>query len=101
MKTFYIISLKHTQSSDDYITLWRPNDRGYCYSKEEAGEYDSPQKDYHDSEGNMPISTEDADKLFISVNYDGHPKRMIPNCKAIWKQLGVKLYKNSLIKIKL
>jgi hypothetical protein len=29
---YYIISLKHTQKHDKYITLWRPENCGYCHS---------------------------------------------------------------------
>jgi len=90
---YYIISLKHTEKRDEYITLWRPNNAGYCYSKESAGTYEIPEKGYHDSDDNMPLSEEKADKLFIIANYDGTEKHMIPNCSAVWKQLGIKITK--------
>ena len=37
---YYIVSVKHTQSDDPYITLWNPNNAGYCYRTEAAGQYD-------------------------------------------------------------
>lgn len=97
---YYIISLTHTNKSDKYITLWRPNNKGYCYSKENAGIYETPKEGYHDSEDNMPISKEQADKLFVSLPYEGEEKLMIINTKAVWEVLGVKMGKNGLSKIK-
>ncbi|MCL1671738.1 hypothetical protein [Elizabethkingia ursingii] len=96
----YIISLTHTRRHEEYITLWRSNNAGYCYSKENAGVYESPEKGYHDSDDNMPISVEDADKLFQKLPYDGIEKDMIPNNKETWGLLGVKMTKNGLIKVK-
>lgn len=36
---FYILSLKHSAKHDDYITLWRPDDRGYTIYLPYAGKY--------------------------------------------------------------
>ena len=94
----YIISLTHTNKIDKYITLWRPNNKGYCYSKDNAGVYEIPIKYYHDSDDNMPITTEQADKLFLTMPYDGVEKLMIPNIKLVWDILGVKMSKNGLQK---
>lgn len=96
----YIISLKHTNKGDQFITLWRPNDAGYCWFKEDAGKYAKPKKDYHDSDDSIPITFEDAEKLFILITYDGELKHCIPNCSAVWKQLCVKMVKGNLIKLK-
>lgn len=38
----YIVSLTHTMRHEKYVTLWRPNNSGYCYSKEMAGFYETP-----------------------------------------------------------
>jgi len=100
---YFIISLTHTNKGDKYITLWRPNNAGYCYSKESAGRYETPQKDYHDSETNMPISEEVADELFIYAKYDfnGEKLHLIPNCGAVWNSLGIKMTKHGLQKLPL
>lgn len=37
MADFYVISVHHTQRRDRYITLWRPDDRGYCWRTIVAG----------------------------------------------------------------
>jgi hypothetical protein len=36
---YHIISLKHTKSNDTYLTLWRPDSKGYCWPISMAGEY--------------------------------------------------------------
>lgn len=28
---FYVISVKHSHKRDRFITVWRPDNRGYCY----------------------------------------------------------------------
>lgn len=96
----YIISLTHTNRSDKYITLWRHDNKGYCYSKDNAGIYEHPKEGYHDNEDNMPINVEQADKLFLMIPYDGVDKLMIPNVKLVWDVLGVKMGRNGLKKIK-
>lgn len=93
---FYILSLTHTMKHDKYITLWRPNNSGYCYSKEMAGQYDKPEKGYHDSEDNMPIHDFEADRLFLKLPYDGELRNMIPNAPAVWEALKVKMTRNGL-----
>lgn len=96
---FYIISLRHTNKKDSYMTLWRPEDKGYCYAKEHAGIYDVPKKGYHDNEDNMPISIDcDLFMTVFDVMDNGKAVRRIPNCKAVWDQIGVKLTKNGLIR---
>ncbi|MEH0153758.1 hypothetical protein V6R21_06390 [Limibacter armeniacum] len=95
---YYIISLCHTSKHEQYLTLWRPNNAGYCYSKEQAGVYESPEKGYHDSDSNMPIKVEEADKLFQHLPYDNVMKYMIPNTREVWKSLNVKMTKHGLVK---
>lgn len=31
MKSYYIVSLKHTSKADSAFTLWRPDSKGYCW----------------------------------------------------------------------
>ena len=38
-RTFIVLSLKHTHRRHKAITLWRPNDSGYCWTLERAGIY--------------------------------------------------------------
>lgn len=97
--SYYIISLKHTHKGDGYITLWRPNNAGYCLSKEFAGVYETPEVGYHNSDGNMPISVEEADKLFLKLPYDDLEKHLIPNIKGVWDVLNVRMTRNGLVKL--
>ena len=95
-----IISLYHTMRHEKYITLWRPNNAGYCYNKEIAGIYDNPEKGYHDSDLNMPIDKEMQEKLFtIKVMVNGKWQTRIPNDKTTWKILNVKMTRDGLKKI--
>lgn len=95
---YYIISLHHTQKHEKFLTLWRPDNAGYCYSKEQAGVYEIPVPGYHDSDTDMPISVDAADGLFIKANWDNVNRYMIPNCAAVWDPLGVRMTKNGLAK---
>lgn len=101
--SFFIISLRHTHRSDPYMTLWRPNDAGYCYAKENAGTYDEPKKGYHDNEDNMPISA-DFDYFMTVKNpkycgTEGGTRLMIPNCQAVWDEIGIKLTKKGFVRL--
>lgn len=96
---YYVISLQHTHSKDKFITLWRPNNRGYCFSRSQAGIYENPKEGYHKSDSNIAIPKDQGDKLFIEALYDGKPKMMIPNCKAVREVLKVKQTKRGLVKL--
>jgi len=39
VKEYYVISVAHTLREHRYITLWRPDDCGYCYRTISAGKY--------------------------------------------------------------
>jgi hypothetical protein len=40
-EVFVIVSAKHTQPRDKYITFWRPARKGYCWPLSWAGHYDA------------------------------------------------------------
>lgn len=40
---YYILSIKHSAATDDYITFWRPNDAGYTCYLPAAGKYSREQ----------------------------------------------------------
>jgi hypothetical protein len=100
MSMHYIICLTHTQKNEPFITLWRPDNAGYCWSKDWAGQYESPKEGYHDSADNLPILIEDAEKLFLTVNVEGAEHKRMPNCKAVWDALGVRMGRHNLEKQK-
>lgn len=89
--TYYLISLKHTAKNDDFITFWRPNDRGYTYYQEAAGKYTEIEEGYHQSENTIPIEVSKIEHLFVDSpsNYD--KGRVLPNTKENRKVLGISL----------
>lgn len=97
---YLILSLKHTRKGDEFITLWRPNNAGYCFSKQSAGIYFDYERGYHDSEGNLPLEEDKADNLFISALYDNKRLLMLPNIPTVHRELGLKWTKGTLTKLK-
>lgn len=41
----FIVSVKHTRRFHRYVTLWRPDCRGYCWPLPWAGQYSTEQVD--------------------------------------------------------
>jgi len=79
---YYIVSLKHTNRKDKYITLWRPKNAGYCWPLELAGVYDGYQHGYHNSgpTENVPVpAAEIPAKLLIK---DGLGRECMANNRA-------------------
>lgn len=95
----YVICLKHTNKSDPFLTLWRPDNKGYCQSLQLAGLYFNPEKGYHDSDDNMPVPTEIIERMATTVMYDGELKSFVPNNRYILAELGLKFKGNNLIKL--
>jgi hypothetical protein len=95
---YYIISLSHTHRHEPYITLWRPDNAGYCYSKERAGVYTEIEKGYHDSGSAMPIEKDKLTPFFLPLPYEGKTLNMILNSRPIWEALGLKMTENGLAK---
>lgn len=96
---YYIISLKHTNREDKYITLWRPNNSGYCYVKEDAGIYNEIEEGYHNCEGDsLPIELEKLDQFFTDsdIIFDNQIKKCIPNCREVWDPLNLKMTNSGL-----
>lgn len=77
---YYVISLEHTGKKDKYITLWRPENRGYAYPLELSGRYNGYEAGYHNSEDNVPIPCVDIHPKFII--HDDLGRMCIKNCKA-------------------
>ena len=97
---YYIISLKHTHKEDKHITLWRPDNSGYCYAQDQAGRYEEIIEGYHNGEGDsLPIEVEKLDGFFINSDIvsKNQVKRCIPNCKQVWDILNLKMTKQGLM----
>lgn len=85
---YYIISLKHTTERDEWLTLWRPDNKGYTIYKQSAGQYENPKEGYHNDGSNVPVHVDIADKLFRED--PDHPGSLaLPNTKANYKRLGI------------
>lgn len=99
MSCHIIISLKHTKKTDEYMTLWRPDNKGYCYALENAGLYEKLLKDYHDTENDMPITEDRAVRMSAQVSYEsGELVRVIYNTPSTHRMLGLKWKKGNLVR---
>ncbi len=79
------------------MTLWRPDNAGYCYSKEHAGLYKEIQEGYHDDDNVLPISEELANQMFEDVLYENkYPRKMISNNLTNRRKLKLR-YKNNFL----
>jgi len=99
---YYILSLLHSAKHEKFLTLWRPNNAGYCYSRQMAGVYERAEQGYHDNDGNMSIPVDEAHKLmnlFLLREFGYIPKYMIPNNKATLRKLKLKRVKGQLTRI--
>ncbi len=61
-----------------------------------AGLYDEVKEGYHNSHDNVSIPEITANGLFISICIEGQDVQRIPNCKAVWDQLGFRKGKHNL-----
>lgn len=74
----YIVSLKHTNKKDKFLTLWRPDNKGYCYPLELAGLYSVIEKGYHDDEGNKPVEATNP-VILTNIALDDEGRACIKN----------------------
>lgn len=90
---YIVISLKHTRRGDKAVTLWRPNDRGYCWRLEWAGRYPEQQVlghlgYYNSGCSNIAVPAELVEHLSCEVECgDGESAICLPNNRDIWRQL--------------
>jgi len=97
--SYIILALTHTSKDDSYITLWRPNNAGYCWSKENAGIYEDFIDGYHKNENHIPITVDEFDKMAgVFRTESGKTATCIPNNLSTRRLLGVKINQGFLIK---
>lgn len=96
----YLVSLKHTGVKDEVFTLWRPNNQGYCISLNMAGLYDNLEKGYHDSEETIPVESDILERMAFTVEIDYELKSFVPVNKFTLKELGLKVTRKGIVKIK-
>ncbi|MDF3868436.1 hypothetical protein P3W53_28530 [Pseudomonas denitrificans (nom. rej.)] len=93
MTEFIVISVKHTKRRHKAITLWRPADRGYCWTLERAGRYEEAHVlhslgYYNSGCTNIAVPLELAEQLAANVEYDTKEFGIcLPNDAATWQQL--------------
>jgi hypothetical protein len=78
---YCIVSFSHTNKTDKYITLWRPDNAGYCYPISFAGRYKGYERGYHDSDGNIPVPIVAIPKSFIVL--DDRERPCIKNTRTV------------------
>lgn len=90
----YIISKKWTGRKDAFLTLWRPNNSGYCFSDELAGKYTDEKiasnKEYYHHPLNLVIDETIIKPLLTPVFYENRHLNIIPNTAKNRKLLGIK-----------
>jgi hypothetical protein len=95
MTDFYVISLKHTRREDRYITLWKPNDRGYCFRTPNAGRY--PEETirahlgYYNTGTSIAVPCDIIDAITVMTTpadcLDGPDGPAVLNTRAKWQIL--------------
>lgn len=96
----YILSMKHTKKSDCFLTFWKPDSKGYCFSLNWAGLYENPKPGYHDYEDNMPVDSEIIERMGSTVMYEGQLKTMVPQNRYVLAELGLRRTSAGLRRIK-
>jgi len=97
--SYYIISVHHTHRSDPYITLWRPDDRGYSLATERAGRYAEEhvlgRLGYYNSGcSNVAVRCDVLDKVSVPVKagmIDGDAGQVVLNTAKNWKLIVASL----------
>lgn len=89
---YIVISLKHTWRRHKAITLWRPDDRGYCWQLDFAGTYDEEsvldKLNYYNSGYDVAVPAALVRELARDVEYDTKERgNCLPNNAATWKRL--------------
>lgn len=90
---FYVLSLKHTRRNHKAITLWMPNDRGYCWTLDLAGTYGEAcvleHLGYYNSGcSNIAVPAELVERLACEVEYNTKEYGLcLPNNADVWKKL--------------
>lgn len=90
MTDFYVVAVCHTNREHEYVTLWRPDDRGYTPVLPRAGKYDRANIEAHLGYYNggdhiaIPCAALDALAVEIPNGYFDYAGPGIPNTRAAW-----------------
>lgn len=93
MADFYVVSLKHTRREHAYITVWRPDDKGYAWPLSWAGKYaegaiNASRDYYHRGDDTLAVPCALLDSLAVpptkgTIDNDAGP--VVLNNWANWK----------------
>ncbi|WP_446903034.1 hypothetical protein [Burkholderia sp. YIM B11467] len=95
-RDYYVISVHHTHRWHKFITLWRPDDSGYCFRTPRAGRYESEKVRanlgyYNNGCANIAVPVDVIDSLTVMTTpadqLDGTDGPALLNTRAIWKKL--------------
>lgn len=89
---FYIVNLSHHDKKKDYLTFWRPEDKGYCYPLSWSGKYSRAQIDtqldyYHNGGSNIAVSCAVIDSMTeppTKGSIDGDAGPIVRNSRYNW-----------------
>lgn len=94
-REFYVISVHHTQRWHQYITVWRPDNKGYAWPLSWAGRYPesvvAAHPDYyHSGFSNVVVPCEALDAVAVppapnTVDNDAGP--VVLNNRANWQRI--------------
>ncbi|MES2732234.1 MAG: hypothetical protein V4714_10810 [Bacteroidota bacterium] len=94
MKTeseYYILSAKHTQKREPYLTWWGADCRGYTWFKSRMGVYSEGEaKEIATNQDNYMVPKILVDNYFIKDISEGREGFAIPNLPIVLKALGFK-----------
>lgn len=92
---YYVVSVKHTRRDQDYITVWRPDDKGYAWPLSWAGKYTEAQINdgldyYHNGFDSFAIPCGAMDALAVPPQpgaIDNNAGPVVLNTRLNWKCL--------------
>ena len=95
MTDCYVVSVHHTMREDRYITIWRPDDKDYCWALSRAGKYPCDHVMSHLGYYNsgcsnvaVPCSVLDAVAVPpIPGHHDNDAGPCVENNRANWKRI--------------
>ena len=95
MSDCYIVNLSHTTRRDRYITIWRPDDRGYCWALSRAGKYahDHVMRHlgyYNGGWANVAVPCSVLDAMAVPPipgHHDNDAGPCVENTRANWKTI--------------
>lgn len=94
-RLFYVISVCHTNREHIYITVWRPDNKGYTWPLSWAGKYDKARLKanpdyYHSGCPNIAVPCEVMDAMAVptipgTVDNDAGP--VVMNNRENWQRI--------------